>query len=434
MGDSDDYTPDMAHGRVSVNSLDQAYLVLRKIINYERSPIVDSSFYQTAVNVAYFQDDGSNGRESRRFIQTSEKIRDYIIGRRKSVNRVYYTMNSIYPKYYYEGQAIPLELRKDVSPFYPWTGDSTNVLSEINAGRFFVLYRGHGFNTSWHRPRFDVTNISNLTNGEKLPVVFSITCQTGGFMQKGCFAEKFLRQSNGGAVGVFAASQVSYSDYNDALIIGMFDAIWSNPGLLPDFGIVNPTVNQHLDIYKMGYVLNQGLLRMGQTYRLSEYTNRIFHYFGDPSMEMYTANPLTFPSVTVSENNSSVTVNAGIADSKIAICSMLDMGESYNEVVDSVSSYTFTNVVKPYYISVTKHNYKPYIYYPQDIYIQNHTFTIDRLIIGRNISVGNNVTSTQTQGPVIINNGVNVIFRAGQDVLLDSGFEVELGGTLEIAK
>ena len=77
----------------------------------------------------------------------------------------------------------------------------------------------------------------------------------------------------------------------------MFDAIWSNPGLLPNFGsggISNPNVNTHSDIYKMGYVLNQGLLRMGQTWGLSQYTNRIFHYFGDPSMEMYTSSPSTF--------------------------------------------------------------------------------------------------------------------------------------------
>ena len=52
MGGTGDYTPDMAHGRVSVSSLEQAYLVLRKIINYERNPIVNSTFYQTSVHCA----------------------------------------------------------------------------------------------------------------------------------------------------------------------------------------------------------------------------------------------------------------------------------------------------------------------------------------------------------------------------------------------
>ncbi len=441
MGGTGDYTPDMAHGRVSVSSLEQAYLVLRKIINYERNPIVNSTFYQTSVHCAQFQDNNLDGYADRRFTHTSEEVRDYIIGQGKTVNRVYYTSSSAFPKnynkyHYSDGQAIPSELRKDIAPFYPWTGNNTNIASEINAGKFYVLHRDHGSYTGWKHPNFSVTDISNLTNGDKLPVVFSINCQTGGFLQTECFAEKFIRQSGGGAVGVFAASQISYSGYNDALTVGMFDAIWSNPGLLPNFGsggISNPNVNTHSDIYKMGHVLNQGLLRMGQTWGLDQYTNRIFHYFGDPSMEMYTASPSTFTGVTVTENGTSATVNTGVSNCKITVCSILDMGSSCYEVADNVSSYTFTDIVKPYYISVTKHNYKPYIY-PQDIYIQNYTFTSDRLIIGRNIFVGNNVTPSQTQGPVIIKNGANVIFSAEQDVLLDRGFEVELGGTFEIKK
>lgn len=452
MGGTGDYTPDMAHGRVSVSSLEQAYLVLRKIINYERNPITNSSFYQNATHCAQFQDDWEkdtnglytippDGYSDRRFTHTCEEIRDYIISQGKTIGRIYYANSDVTPRYYNngyysDGQAIPSELRKDVTPYYTWSGSNTDISNVINNGRFYILHRDHGSYNGWSHPSYSVSDISNLTNGSKLPVIFSLNCQTGGYLQTECFAEKFIRKSEGGAVGVFAASQVSYSGYNDALAVGMFDAIWSNPGLLPDFGtggITNPPVNTHSDIYKMGYVLNQGLLRMGQTWGLWSYQNRIFHYFGDPSMEMYTASPSTFSGVTVSENGTSVTVNTSITNCKITICSILDMGSSCYEVVDNVSSYTFTDIVKPYYISVTKHNYKPYIY-PQDVYIQNYTFTSDRLIIGRNIFVGNNVTPTQTQGPVIIKNGANVIFSAEQDVLLDGGFEAELGGTFEIEK
>ena len=172
---------------------------------------------------------------------------------------------------------------------------------------------------------------------------------------------------------------------------------------------------------------------MGQTWGIWEYQNRIFHYFGDPSMELYTATPSSFTSISVYESGTSVTVNTGVANCRIIICSMHDMGASYYNVVDNISSFTFTNVVKPYYITVTKHNYKPYIY-PQDVYIQNHTFTSDRMIIGRNIFVGSNVTPSQSQGPVVIKNGVNVVFSAEQDVVLDGGFETELGGAFEIEK
>lgn len=441
MGGTGDYTPDMAHGRISVNSLEQAYNVLRKIINYERNPVVNSAFYQNGLACAQYQDNNLDSIADRRFCHTSEEIRDYVTDRGYTVNRVYYTNSSVTPMFYNDGhysekQSIPTELRKDISPFYSWNGNNTQITSEINNGKFYVLHRDHGNYSGWGHPNFTVNDINNLNNDTKLPVVFSMNCQTGGFLQTECFAEKFLRHDKGGAIGVIAASQVSYSGYNDALAVGMIDAIWSNPGLLPDFGsggVSNPTVNTHSDIFKLGHVLNQGLLRMGQTWGVWEYQNKIFHYFGDPAMEIYTASPSNFTNVTITENGTSVTVNTNTSDCQITICSILDAGESCYEVADSVSTHTFTDIVKPYYICVKKHNYKPYIY-PQDIYIQNHTFNSDRLIVGQNIFVGSDVTSTQTEGPVLIKNGVNIIFDAEENFEIKNGFECELGGTFEVKK
>ena len=180
----------------------------------------------------------------------------------------------------------------------------------------------------------------------------------------------------------------------------------------------------------MGKVLNQGLLRMAETYDISLYQNEVFHYFGDPAMEMYTAAPSTFSGVTVSETSTSVTVNTGISGCKITICSLLDMGASCYEVAPNVSSYTFNGVVKPYYITVSKHNYKPYTY-PQELYLQNYSFAQYRLIEGTNINVGSNVTTSYAQGPVTIENGANVTLDADQNILIANDFEVKLGANFE---
>jgi len=440
----------MARGRVSVNSLEQAYLVLRKIINYERDPVINTSFYQTSLNCAYFQDrdnpgDPIDGYDNCRFVHTIEEVRDYLISKGKTVNRVYSTDDDVYPRYYNKGsysngQPIPAELRKDISPFYPWKNmyNSTDITNEINDGRFYVLHRGHGNYYTWAQPHFSTLDIPKLTNGNKLPVVFSLNCQTGGYLQPECFAEKFIRHPQGGAVGVFAASQISYSGYNDALVVGMFDAIWSNPGLIAQFGsggYPNPNLNSHPDIYKMGHVLNQGLLRMTQTWGSSSYRryqNEIFHYFGDPSMEIYTASPSKFTNSTVSQSGTTVTVNTGgISGCTIALTSM-DYGTSYFDVAPNVSSHTFTGVTIPYYVTITKHNYIPYTYPEDDVYIQNVTITNDSYISGRNIYVGRAVTTATTQGDVIINNNANVIFDATQNVVLDAGFECTLGSTFEV--
>ncbi len=451
MGGTGDYTPDMAHGRISVSNLEEAYVVLRKIMNYELNPTSSSEFYENGLHCAMFEDDSTDSDEDgindtppdgyadKRFTHTSEEIRDYLLNKGYTINRVYATTDIVTPRFYNngfysDGQAIPSELRKDIYSFYPWTGNSSQINSELNSGRFFMLHRGHGDYYQFGFPFYSINDVNNLNNGNKLPVMFNIHCQSGGFIQSVCLAEKLIRRTNGGAVGVFAASQASYSGRNDALAVGMFDAIWSNPGLIPDFGsggISNPTVNNHADIFKMGNVLNQGLLRMGQTWGLSEYTNRVFHYFGDPSMEMYTAYPSTFTNVSVNKNGSSVTVNTNVSNCKITICSIFDMGGTLYEVVDSVSSHTFSDVTTSYYICVTKHNYKPFIY-PDDIYIQNYTFTDDRLIIGKNIYVGSNVTPTISQGPVNIQDGANIIFRAKENILFDKDVEVEVGSTIEV--
>lgn len=297
MNGSNDYYPDMAKGRISVSNATEAVNVVNKIISYERSPVQDSSFYQTGLNAAYFQHAG-NGYAERRFAQTSENIRDYIndtLG--YTVNRVYYTGSTVNPTYwnngyYSNGEPLPSYLLK---PGFPWNGNATDIINHINTGSFYVFHRDHGFEDGWGDPYFTSTHLNSLSNGNKMPVVFSINCLTGKFLEPECFAEKFLRLNDKGAVGVFAHAEVSLSGYNDGLSIGLVDAIWSNPGYIPNFtgsgGVSNPTVVPHNDIVHMGFTANQGLIRMIETWGNHQYTHELFHYYGDPAMRIWTAFP-----------------------------------------------------------------------------------------------------------------------------------------------
>ena len=148
-------------------------------------------------------------------------------------------------------------------------------------------------------------------------------------------------------------------------------------------------------------------------------------------MEIYTASPSKFTNAGVSQFGTTVTVNTGgVSGCRIALTSM-DYGTTYFNVANNVSSHTFTGVTTSYYVTITKHNYIPYIY-PEDVYIQNETISNDRYISGRNIYVGRAVTPTKPQGDVIINNNANVIFDATQGVIFDSGFECTLGSTFEV--
>jgi hypothetical protein len=313
MGGQYDFVPEMAKGRLSVSSSSQAMTVVDKIINYEKSPTTDSTFYQTGLNCAQFQDDDNNSYADRRFTHTSEEIRDYVMSKGYDVNRVYYAnTSSTIPLYYNggfysNGQSLPSDL---TASGFNWNGNATQIANKINAGAFYVLHRDHGYagGTGWHAPNFTTSNLNMLSNGNKLPVVFSVNCHTGEFTLNECFAEKFQRKSNGGAVGVVAASYYSYSGWNDGLSVGMFDAIWSNPGILPAFGsggMGTVVVPPHANIRKMGDVVNHGLFMMTKTWSSgstsNEYSYRLFHYFGDPSMPIRTETP---ESITASHSDS----------------------------------------------------------------------------------------------------------------------------------
>ncbi len=300
MNGTGDYTPDMAKGRISVSNATEAMVVVRKMINYERNPTSDNTFYNNAIAAAYFQDDEPNGYATRRFAQTSEDIKQYLDGLGYTTERAYYTDANITPTNwnagsYSAGEALPSYLLK---PGFPWDGNDTQIKNAINNGRFIVFHRDHGYEYGWGDPAFNIADVNALSNGDKLPVLFSINCLTGKFDETECFTEAFLREPDGGAVGVFGHAEVSYSGYNDGLALGLIDAIF--PGLDANFtgyGDNSSPYTSHSSIFTMGDVANQALIRMteswGNNWGYEKYSHELFHYFGDPAMRIWTANPTT---------------------------------------------------------------------------------------------------------------------------------------------
>lgn len=377
MDGSADYSPDMAHGRISVSSPVEAMDVIVKIINYERSPVSDPDFFSTALVCAQFQDNDTNGYADRRFTHTAENIRDYLLTQSYDVNRIYYTDYDAHPTnfndgYYSNGEPIPPELLK---PAFKWDGGPQAIINSIDSGKFVVLHRDHGYvgGTGWAHPYFTKPYIDDLGNGNKTPVVFSINCHTGEFSLPECFAEKLLRKTPGGAVGVFAASYSSYSGFNDALTAGFFDAIWSDPGLIPEFGsggVPNPNVSQHPPILAMGDVLNHGLLRMVQCWDGSGNGNRyqyeLFHYFGDPAMKIYTETPVAIVADhpdTISVGSSFISIsNSNCPD---AVVTAVYKGQLIGKIqlINGSGTIFFLPVIDTLYnlkLTLSKHNYIPY--------------------------------------------------------------------------
>jgi len=301
-----DYFPDITTGRLSVDTLDEANAVVNKIINYERNPVTDSSFYANATVAAYFQDgEGGvyDGYDDRPFLRTSEEIRNFLLSKGYTVRRIYDTLASVNPTHYNNGaygngEPLPAELLR--ANGFTWSGNATDINNAINAGTFLVNHRDHGYRFGWAHPPYSTSNIDGLTNGNKLPVILSMNCQSGWFDNETDdagfntpstdvqFAEKFLRRANGGAGGVVAATRTSFSGHNDAIDKGMIDAIW------PDFLSYSRSGTFSNPQRRMGQVLNYGKMYYATVY--GESTTRkiefeIFHYFGDPTMQIWVSPP-----------------------------------------------------------------------------------------------------------------------------------------------
>ncbi|MBU1908431.1 MAG: pre-peptidase C-terminal domain-containing protein, partial [Verrucomicrobia bacterium] len=304
--DGSDYVPDILLGRISVDTAQQADIVVQKIIGYENDPPTLQSFYQKAAVVGYFEDATMDGYADRRFAQTCEDVRDYLISQDYTVQRIYCTKTNITPRYwnkgtYASGQAIPSALLR--ANGFAWDGDAADISSAINAGVFLVMHRDHGGDrnsgwsaTGWDKPRFTHSHVATLANGELLPVVLSINCQSGWFdgetdhvgsRNYESFCELLLRKENGGAIGVFGSTRNSISGYNDYMVMGFLDSVW--PGFLT--GAANPSGSDK----RLGAMLNHGKFAMDQIWgdrwgsRKMEY--ELFHLHGDPSLEMRTESP-----------------------------------------------------------------------------------------------------------------------------------------------
>ena len=320
-----DLIPDLYYGRISVGTNDEAEIVFNKIINYEKNPPINDVFYRTAAHCSTFSISPSNTIKENdlRYALTTEEILSKAESKGLNVKRHYHSEDNCHPEQWYEDRVkisesnngkvfalytncvIPDSLR---FPNYSWSHSATDIKNSISNGSLYVLYRGHSSPYGWDMPSFKISDIEDLSNGELLPVVFSITCSSGRYDFKGgdCFAEAFLKNPNGGCVGIFASSLSSYTYYNNYLAIGMFKSIWNEYfDSQLEFEMIHNTTHDT----RLGVMLNQGFAQLRHAKGSDDlvyYTQQCYNCFGDPSMRMYSSVPT---SISTSVNTSLVDGN-----------------------------------------------------------------------------------------------------------------------------
>ena len=408
-----DSIPQIYRGRITGDNSSEISTVLNKIIQYEKNPPMDESFYTTALHCSYFEDYNhknfsEDGYEDGTFVLTSENIRNHLVDKGYHIPRQY-AKGSPYTTLYWsdvfsDGVPLPADLQPGT---FLLNGNADSIRNIINNGTFYVFYHGHGETEFWQNPFFSYYDISSLQNGNKLPVIFSMTCLTGKYnLPYDCFAEKALKKSDGGCVGIFASTDIGITGYSDAVAMGMFDAIW--PNLQLTYFITNYYPYQYtsfsIPTYELGQILDRGLLRMGETNNWDESNKndiyKLYHCFGDPSMRIYTDKPKHFAEPSIFSRNDTIYVFVEDGDCKITFLNKLT-----NRMESYIGNYAaYANPADSLVICLDRHNYVPYIWdYSKDLFIQNENIQNEtRIYKGNAIYIGNNVTSTKPTGDVNI--------------------------------
>jgi len=290
-----DNLPDVAIGRITGRNFDELYHMINKDLQYERHPTTNPHFYDKPITAMGFQ-------LERWFQLCSEIVNgfwEHGLGKHPvRLNAIYEgtpgsqwstadNTNTIINHFGPNGLGY---IPQTMSHLTEWDANGNAVNAAINAGAFIIQHRDHGAEELWGEPGYSIGNVKRLVNPD-LTYVMSNNCLTGKFNyggQDGCFAEAFHRHQHG-ALGLIAATEVSYSFLNDVYVWGVYDNLW--PEFMPSYGCTHPH-----DFILPAYGNAAGKFFLSQSSWAGwsggkEITYYLFHHHGDVYMNLYTEMP-----------------------------------------------------------------------------------------------------------------------------------------------
>lgn len=344
-----------------------------KILNSERNPPTDTSYYQHPITAL--------GWQTERWFQLGSEVVGGYFRTVKGKHPV--RINSIYqgtPGTIWSSASNTSQVVDYFGPtgtgYIPATpaempccwsgGTAAQVNAAIEDGAFLLQHRDHGMETGWGEPSYTNGNVDLLHN-TRPSFVMSINCLTGKYnLGYDCFAERFLRHmnngQNSGALGLVCPSEVSYSFVNDTFIWGMYDNMW--PDFMPSYG-TTPASRGELPAF--GMVAGKYFLKQSSwPYNSGDkkITYYLFHMFGDTFLRLFSEKPqpLTVthdPEIPEGATAFTITANdsADIALSVNNVIIATGLGSAGGPVVITIPAQTAGTMVL---VTVTKQNYLRY--------------------------------------------------------------------------
>jgi hypothetical protein len=108
-----------------------------------------------------------------------------------------------------------------------------DLLSLLNQGQLLVNYVGHGSTKTWNGNLFTSLDAWSLTNSPYLPFLVSMTCLNGFFQDPSIdsMAETFLKAEQGGAVAVWTSSGLTLPGEQAAMNKELIKLLFNGQGL-----------------------------------------------------------------------------------------------------------------------------------------------------------------------------------------------------------
>jgi hypothetical protein len=339
---NNNHLPDITMARITARHAADLQIMVPKFINYERNPPTNMSFYSHPVTAM--------GWQTERWFQIcSETVNGFW---EHQLNKEPLRQNNIYsgsPGSIWSSNSNTSMVVNVFGPnglgYIPatpahlhgfgWTANATSINNAINSGAFMVMHRDHGLETGWGEPHYRNTHLGGLTN-EDLTFIFSINCLTGKFNWSGESFTEAIHRHQHGALGVTAASEISYSFVNDTYVWGLFDNMW--PDFMPQFG-TNPTSRGILPAFGNSagkYFLQQSNWPSNPQHK--QITHYLFHHHGDAFSTVYSQMPqhlsVAHPTVVASGIDAiEVTANEGALIAISQNGELIGVGEGTGEPV-----------------------------------------------------------------------------------------------------
>ena len=375
---TNDFFPEMMYGRFSANDTSELNPQINKTIEYEKYLMADPSFLKKSVLISGH--DGSGHGPTYGDGQVNYGLSEYFNGTNSTSCKSWLYVNGSY-------------------------NHDNEIFLTIDSGVSIANYTAHGAISGWADPSFSVSDVANMTNKGKYPLMIGNACITNHFDSPVCFGEGLLRAKDKGAIGYIGASDNTYWDEDYYWAVG-YGAIVANPtyattglGLYDKMFHTNNEAYSDWAMSSFQYILAGNLAVTQSGGNSSNYYFEIYHVMGDPSLMAYqkvpaqiTAyHPPFIPTNTVSyQINTIPHAMVAISQNGQLITSIISDSNGL-ALLQLGSSFNITGVID---LVITAQNYAPYFTTviggaATGPYVVSSNFTIDDTTTNNNAMADN---------------------------------------------